>query len=214
MRQNILNITVGSLAGLLLAGPSVAQMTDKLTFNVGGGFTEPVRASGRLDPGFNITAAGGVNLTPNFGVLAEFGFNHLDLSRRALNFAGVPDGSSRIYSVTLNPIVHFNPKGRFDAYVEGGGGYYRRTVELTTPTIATVTLFDPFIGLFFPAAIPTNTVLGSFTQNKGGLNIGAGVEVRVKEDGKAKIFAESRYHYIYTSPRATQILPVTFGLRW
>jgi len=118
MRQNTLNITVCSFAGLLLAGPSSAQITDKLTFNVGGGFTEPVRASGRLDPGFNITAAGGVNLTPKFGVLAEFGFNHLDLSRRALNFAGVPDGSSRIYSVTLNPIVHFNPKGRYDAYVQ------------------------------------------------------------------------------------------------
>jgi len=85
---------------------------------------------------------------------------------------------------------------------------------LTEPTIATVTLFDPFIGVFFPAAVPANTVLGSFTQNKGGLNIGAGVEVRVKGDSKTKIFAESRYHYIYTSPRATQILPVTFGLRW
>ena len=87
-------------------------------------------------------------------------------------------------------------------------------LEFTEPTIATVTLFDPFYGVFFPAAVPANTVLGSFTQNKGGLNIGTGIEAKLREDGQTKFFAETRYHYIYTSPRATKILPVTFGLRW
>ncbi|HTM48636.1 MAG TPA: outer membrane beta-barrel protein [Bryobacteraceae bacterium] len=209
----MLRLTVCGAFALLTALPSVAQ-NNKFTFNIGGGFTEPVRNFGRFDTGFNITAGAGVNFVPNFGLIAEFGFNHLDLTRRALSIAGVPDGSTRIYSVTLNPIIHLNPRGRFDAYFVGGGGYYRRTIEFTEPSIATVTAFDPFFGIFFPAAIPTNTVLGSFTQNKGGLNAGAGVSFRVTQDGNAKLFAESRYHYIYTSPRRTQILPVTFGLRW
>jgi len=211
--KNILRLTACGTFALLTALPSMAQ-NNKFTFNIGGGFTEPVRNYGRFDTGFNITAGAGVNLTPNFGLIGEFGFNNLGLTRQALSLAGVPDGSTRIYSLTLNPIVHLNPRGRFDAYVVGGGGYYRRTVEFTAPSVATVTAFDPFFGVFYPADIATHTVLGSFSQNKGGLNVGAGLSFKVKEDGNAKIFAESRYHYIYTSPRRTQILPVTFGLRW
>jgi opacity protein-like surface antigen len=214
MKRYISCIAFSCLMGLLVVGPANAQNTNKFTFNIGGGFTEPVRDFGRLDTGFNITAGAGVNFAPNFGLIAEFGFNHLDLTRRALAAAGAPDGSSRIYSVTLNPIVHLNPHGRVDAYVVGGGGYYRRTVEFTAPTIATVTFFDPFIGVFYPGGVPSNTVLGSFTQNKGGLNIGAGLSFRISADGNAKLFAESRYHYIYTSPQRTTILPVTFGFRW
>ena len=101
-----------------------------------------------------------------------------------------------------------------DAYLVGGGGYYRRTVEFTEPTISTITVFDPFYGVFFPAAVPATTVLGSFTQNKGGLNAGLGLSVRVKEDSNAKFYAESRYHYVYTTPVRTTVLPVTFGFRW
>jgi opacity protein-like surface antigen len=207
-------ITAFCAAGLLLARPSFAQGANKFTFNLGAGFTEPVRNFGRLDTGFNINAGAGVNLDPHLGVIAEFGFNHMGLTQRALDLAGVPDGSARIYSVTLNPVIRLNPRGRFDAYVVGGGGYYRRTVEFTEPTISTITVFDPFYGVFYPAAVPANTVLGSFTQNKIGWNVGAGISVRVSQDGNAKIFAESRYHHIYTTPRETKILPVTFGLRW
>jgi len=213
MRRKIF-MTAFCVGGLLLALPSFAQNDNKFTFNVGAGFTEPVRDFGRLDVGFNVTAGAGVNLDPHLGVIAEFGFNNMGLTRRALAIAGVPDGSTRIYSLTLNPVIRLNPRGRLDAYIVGGGGYYRRTIEFTEPTIATVTLFDPFYGVFFPAAVPANTVLGSFTQNKIGWNVGAGLSVRVSQDGNAKIFAESRYHYIYTSPRETKILPVTFGLRW
>src|SRR5690349_13271040 len=203
-----------SVAGLLLAGACFAQNTNKFAFSVGGEFTEPVNHSdGRFDPGFHFGAGAGYNFHPNFGINTEFGFNHLGVSSRILNSVGAPDGSGRIYSLTINPIVHFNPKGRFDAYVTGGGGYYRRTVEFTEPSVQTVTAFDPFFG-FYPVNVGTNLVLGSFSQNKGGLNIGGGVSMRVRGDSNAKFFAEARYHYIYTSPVRTAILPVTFGFRW
>jgi len=102
-----------------------AQDTGKLTFAVGGGFTEPVRyTGGRLDTGFNITGGAGYNLVPRLGVLGEFGYNQLGLSGSALSAAGAPAGSTRIYSLTLSPIFRFDPRGRFDAYAIGGGGYY------------------------------------------------------------------------------------------
>ena len=100
---------------------------------------------------------------------------------------GVPDGEARLYSLTLNPIVHLNPHGNFDAYIIGGGGYYHRTVEFTQPTVNTIVAFDPFFG-FFPLDVPANQVVGSYSQNKGGLNIGAGASFRVKADSNAKFF--------------------------
>jgi opacity protein-like surface antigen len=215
MQHKHVYVTVCALAALLIASPAAAQTTNRFTFNVGAGFTEPVRHSdGRLDHGFNINAGAGYNFHPNFGLIGEFGYNWLGLAESALTAAGVPDGSARIYSLTLNPIVRLNPEGRFDAYLIGGGGYYRRTVELTEPTISTVTAFDPFWGVFFPVAVPTDVVLGSFSQNKAGLNFGGGFTVRVKGDSNTKFFAETRYHHLFTSPVRTNMLPVTFGLRW
>jgi len=202
-------------AGLFVAGPAAAQNTSRFGFNIGGGFTEPVRdTDGRVNVGFNLNAGAGFNFHPNVGVMAEFGFNRLALSDRSLAAAGVPDGAGRIYSATLNPVIRFNPQGRFDVYAIGGGGYYRRTIDYTAPGVGTDVFFDPFYGVFYPAAVPVTNVLASFTQNKIGWNIGGGFSVRVKGDSNAKFYAETRYHHIYTTPMRTSILPVTFGFRW
>ena len=58
MSRKVVSMTICCMAGLLLAGSSSAQNTNKFTFNIGAGFTEPVRNYGRLDTGFNFTAAG------------------------------------------------------------------------------------------------------------------------------------------------------------
>jgi opacity protein-like surface antigen len=184
-------------------------------FKAGGGFTQPVRyTDGRLNTGFNIGAGVGVNFVPWLGIMGEFGFNDLNLSSTALSAAGVPGGSTRIYSVTANPVVRFNPRGRFDAYLTGGGGFYRRTVEFTEPSVGTVTAFDPFYGAFYPVNVPVTNVLGSISQNKGGLNAGGGVSFRIRGDSNTKFFAEARYHHLFTTPVRTTILPVTFGFSW
>jgi opacity protein-like surface antigen len=215
MKRHIGKTVIYSVAALFLALPAAAQNTNKFTFNVGGGFTEPVYdTDGRVDRGYNINVGAGVNFAPAIGVIGEFGYNGMGVTSRVLNAVGAPNGDARIYSLTLNPIVRFNPRGRFDFYAIGGGGYYRRTVEFTEPTSAIITAFDPFYGAFFPLQVPANTVLGSFTQNKGGWNAGAGITIQLKGDSNAKFFAESRYHHIYTTPVRTTILPVTFGFRW
>jgi hypothetical protein len=203
----------GAIAALVLATPLLAQ--SKLSFSLGGGPTIPAKySSSRFDTGFNITAGVGVHRAKAVGLMAEFGFTRMAITRAQLTQIGVPDGSARVYSVTLNPIVHLVPEGRFDVYLVGGGGYYRRTIEFTQPSSAIATAFDPFYGIFYPVEMPTTTVLGSYSQNKGGLNGGAGIAVRLAEDGNATLFAESRYHYVYTAPVRTAMLPVTIGFRW
>ena len=203
-----------ALAGVALSVAPAFSETP-LTFSFGGGPTVPGKYAGRnFNTGFNFKAGAGIHPIRAVGVMAEFGFNRLGLTSGALSRVGVPDGSGRIYSATLNPMVHLNPKGRFDVYLIGGGGYYRRTVEFTQPSSAIATAFDPFYGILFPVEIATTTVLGSYTQNRGGINAGAGVAVRFQDDKRASFFAESRYHYIFTSPVRTAYIPVTLGFRW
>jgi opacity protein-like surface antigen len=203
------------MAGILtmLGVPTYGQ--SMFTFAVGGGPTVPGKHSGRnFNTGFNLTAGVGIHPVRAFGVMAEFGYNNMSITNTALQRIGVPDGSGRIYSVTLNPVVHLNPSGRFDVYLIGGGGYYRRTIEFTQPSSAIATAFDPFYGIFFPVEVPTTQVLGSYSQNKMGINGGAGVAIRFGEDTRSSFFAESRYHYIWTTPVRTAMIPVTFGFRW
>jgi hypothetical protein len=78
--------------------------------------------------------------------------------------------------------------------------------------VTTFTGFDPFFG-FFSAEVPTTQVLSSYSVNKPGANIGAGIAFGTK--WRAKVYAEARYNHIFMSNgQRTDFVPVTFGIRW
>jgi hypothetical protein len=187
----------------------------KWNFNVGGGVTPTVGdISSRLNTGGHFTVGGGYNFTRSLGVTLEYMYTGLGVDRSVLRSLDVPDGSAHIHSITLNPVWRFKTSGRFGGYAIVGGGYYRRTVEFTQPTTAIVTIFDPWWGYLGPAVVPANQVLGSVTSNAGGVNAGLGMTIDLGHSG-AKFYSEVRYHYAATHrARNTQILPVTFGIRW
>jgi opacity protein-like surface antigen len=192
--------------------PAVAQ--SHFTGYVGGGFTEPMWDVGtRLNRGWNVTAGAGVNVQEHVGMMVDFMFNDLGINQTTLNNVQAPNGSARIWALTLDPVIHTSPHGPVDFYITGGGGLYHRTVEFTQPAVATVTLFDPYFGVLYPAAVPTNEVIGSFSNFKGGLNGGAGVEFKLGSSN-VKMFAEAKYHHMFTRPTPTVIIPVSFGFRW
>lgn len=185
------------------------------TFDAGAGFTAPVQhLDSRTNFGYNIMGRAGYNFTPRFGLLGEFSYDELGLTPSYLATAGTPGGDIHTYSVTLQPMVHLKTGGRWGFYLTGGGGYYRRTFELTAPSLGQATIFDPFFGFFYPVVVPVTQVLSSRSQNKGGLNAGGGIEIRLSQGSRWRLFAEARYEYIYTSPLFTSFIPVTFGIRW
>jgi opacity protein-like surface antigen len=198
--------------GLLLAGAVFAQETPEFTFNVGGGFTRPVgETGGRLNTGWNIGAGAGYNFTSYVGALVQFSDNRSDINRATLNKLGFPGGNVNIWSLTLNPIVHTNPRGPVDLYFIGGGGFYHWRQQFTAPDVAAVTGFDPFFG-FFQTLVPTQDVLSSYSVNKPGVNGGLGLAFGTKWN--LKFYAEARYHRIIFGDRHADMLPVTFGIRW
>jgi hypothetical protein len=102
------------------------------------------------------------------------------------------------------------PKSSTDIYVTGGGGYYRQNQDFTQPGVANGLGFDPFFG-FYPYAAPVNVVVSSYSVNKPGIDVGAGIAFGKKWGGK--FFAEARYNWIFIGDRHTDYIPVSFGFR-
>jgi len=195
-------------------GIAAALPAQTLAVKVGGGFTSPVGStSPRLDTGWNFSLGAGAHINRWFDALGDFTYNRFGITRAALNALNEPDGNVQVWSITAQPAVHLTPSSRVDPYITGGAGIYIRKVEFTAPTFATVTVFDPFFGFFFPAIVPADVILGSNTVAKFGLNIGGGLAFRIGA-GRTKVFVEARYDHMYTSPIATEYVPVTFGLSW
>ena len=206
------NILLACGIGILLTGTLCAQETPRFAFNLGGGFTEPVGGTGsHLNTGWNLGAGAGFNFTPYFGALVQFNDQQSDINSGTLARIGFPGGDVNIWSLTLNPIIHTNPRGPVDVYFIGGGGLYHWRQEFTEPGTATFAGFDPFFG-FYQAEVPVQNVLSSYSVNKPGVNGGIGLAFGTKWN--VKFYAEARYHRIIFGDRHADMLPVTFGIRW
>lgn len=205
-------LVIAASVGLVAFASANAQEKSKFSFDVGAGFTTPVGNTGRhLDTGWGIRGGAGVNFTPYVGAMLNVGFDWMGISSSTLRGIGVPGGDLQVFSARIDPIVHLNPKGHADIYITGGGGLYHRYQEFTRPTVAFATGFDPFFG-FYPVAYSANQVLASYSVNKPGVDIGAGVAFGSKWHGK--FFAEARYHRIFMRDSHTDFVPVSFGFRW
>ncbi len=191
-------IRVGVAATLLTSLTGMAAAQDeghRWTVNVGARFTPLVGSlNRRLDNGWNISFGGGYNFNGRFSLGGQIMYNGLGVSRGVLREFAVPDGNARIWAFTAEPRLNFAPRRKFTPYAVGGVGYYRRVVEFTQPTLAAVTVFDPFFFTFFPVLVPGNVVIGRAIRDGIGGNAGAGFQVPIGESG-VKIFAEARSHY-------------------
>ncbi len=119
---------------LCAIGPIGAQEVSKFSFALGGGFTQPVGNTSRnLDEGWNVQGSVGFNFNQYVGAMVQLDYNRFGINGATLNNVGFPGGDVNVFSATLDPIVHLTPRSRFDVYLIGGGGYYRRTQEFTEP---------------------------------------------------------------------------------
>jgi hypothetical protein len=207
------NFLIASSLGLLVTGFLGAQEVPRFTFNIGAGFTTPVGSTGsQLDTGWNVRGGAGVNFNSHLGANINLGFDDLSISSGTLASFGVPGGSVHVFSATLDPIVHLTPHHRVDFYVTGGGGEFHWYQQFTSPTTAIVGAYNPFFG-FYNAAVPATQILSSYSVNKPGFDIGAGVAFGAP-GGHGKFFAEARYDHIFMTNSHVDYIPVTFGFRW
>jgi hypothetical protein len=197
-----------------------------LTFEGGGGFNAPTSdSSSYVTWGGNFTAGGGYKFTDRISLLAEYQFIDDKLPGALIAETGATGGNAHIWSLTLDPVVDLFPKRKNDIYITGGGGFYRKVTNFTDPEEV------EYCDYFYCSIGTQNQVVGHFSSNQGGWNIGAGFSHKLSGftgEGRTKLFAEVRYLDILTpevngSPNNlgvaaiaadTKLVPVTFGIRW
>lgn len=197
-----------------------------LSFGVGGGFNGPVGdSSNHITWGGNFSLDGGYAINPRLTVMAEYQFIADKLPGKLIAETGASGGYAHIWSLTLAPILDLFPKNSNDLYVTGGGGFYRKVTNFTDPQPT------QFCSYYYCGYGYVNQVVGHFSSNQGGWNIGGGYMHKMGGmygDSRMKIFAEVRYLDVLTpaettSPNGlgtttvgagTRLIPVTFGVRW
>jgi hypothetical protein len=199
---------------LVIAGaaPAIAQPKGWTIEFAAGGAAPASDLSGRLTAGWDVNTGVGYRFTDWFTLMSEFNFAGMGVPDTVLQESQAPDGHGHIFSLNLEPQVQFPLTSRFHGFVEGGGGWIRRNVALTEPSVQNVDYFDPFYG-DFPTEISTDVVLSSTTRNAFGGNVGGGITLPLAGTG-ADLFVDVRYYYAPTSPRITAMLPVMFGIRY
>jgi hypothetical protein len=196
---------------LVVTGTLGAQEFSRFTYGGGAGFTTPVGNSGNnLDTGWNVRVGGGVNVSPYLGAMLNFGFDSMGVNSHVADYMGYGGARAKVFSLTLDPVVHLTPKGPVDIYVTGGGGYFRQYLKLNNPIDVNPTAYSRFFG--FAPGTPAGTELTtSYSVNKPGIDAGVGIAFGHAWGGK--FFAEARYDRIFTGAYHTDYLPVTFGFR-
>lgn len=184
---------------------------DRLAVEAGGGFTAPLgNSSGDLTWGWNFRGGLGYNVNHKVAVLAEYEFDRNKIPAAILEQVGTPGGNVHTWSLTLDPEWKYKTGGNWGGYLIGGGGFYRQLTSFTEPVLAVGVYCTYFY--CYPIYYTANAVVSHYSSNQGGLNVGTGLTFG--NWNQAKFFAEARYEWLDTPGHATQIVPVTFGVRW
>jgi hypothetical protein len=200
---------------------------NKLAFEVGGGFNAPTDKN-YITWGGQFTVGAGINFSKRFALLAEYQLIADKLPGALIAETGANGGNAHIWSLTLAPVVSLFPKSSNDVYVTGGGGFYRKVTSFTNPVAAYFCNY--YYGYCGVGTV--NQVVGHFSSNQGGWNIGMGYQRRLGgmyQESKTKLFVEARYVDVLTpavngiSPNGlgvttvaagTKVIPVSVGVRW
>ena len=202
------------------------NLFSNLAFEASGGANAPLgNSSDYITWGGNFTVGGGLHFSRGISLLAEYQFLDNKLPGALIAETGANGGNAHIWSLTLNPVVDLFPKATNSVYVTGGGGFYRKVTNFTDPQD------EEYCTYFYCGVVSQNVVVGHFSSNQGGWNVGGGFTHKVgglSGDGRMKLFAEVRYLDVDTpavssSPNglgttaigaSTKLLPISFGVRW
>jgi hypothetical protein len=200
----------------------------------GGGFNAPTGDTvNKPAPGTKYITWGGQfvigygkHFTKNLAALIEYQFIDDKLPGAIIAETGAQGGHAHIWSFTLDPVYYFFPSDSNDLYATGGGGFYRKVTDFTSPQPTEFCSFYYYCGVGY-----ANQVIGHFSSNQGGFNIGGGYLHRfggMYGPGKMGVFVEARYldvlsPAVTTEPNGlgttsvgagTRLIPITIGLRW
>jgi hypothetical protein len=217
--------------------PSYEGRMSHIAFNGGFGLTAPIgndtsfnqaeasNPNGPLSPsqgiGYNIQVGGGWNFTKKVGVLIDYEFNRDSIPSDYLNTIGGGSGSGlggniNTWGFSVDPIYYMPIGKKNGAYVTGGGGFYRKVTNFTSP----VQECDPYYG-----CVNVPVTVDHFSSNQAGANLGIGFYRKVfGQDSNGKFYAQVKYLFVDSPGPSTsnngqgsgteELLPITVGIRF
>jgi hypothetical protein len=220
--------------------PGYEGKLSHIAFEAGGGFSIPVGpdtkyntaelADGYLAPsegiGYDFNVGGGWSFTKHFATLIEFSFYRQGIPGGYLTALSSASGATasgttlggniNTWDLSLEPVYYFATGKSSGAYVTGGGGFYRKVTNFTTPVESC-----DYYGYCYDEA----ATIDHFSSNQGGANLGLGWYWKVfGRDSNAKLFAEARYVWVdspkpiasnyYQGEGSEELIPVNFGIRF
>ncbi len=207
----------------------------RLAFEASGGFNAPAGDKAYITWGGQFTVGAGYKFTPHVAALIEYQFMDDKLPGRIISEAIDQPGAGghdHIWSFTVDPVYDFFPAAKNDLYATGGGGFYRKVTSFTNVAIGT---FCGGYGYYYYGGCgyaAYNEVVGHFSSNQGGWNIGGGYQYRLGgryDTSRVSFFTEVRYVDVLspavlgksanglnpvTVAADTKVIPVSFGVRW
>jgi hypothetical protein len=207
-----------SCAALIYVLLTLRGCAQNYNLNIGAGPGFPLNATSNLAGiSYNFVAGGGPNLYPHLKMNVEFMFQGIPPHQSVINQLGVADVKGRLYSLSANLLAGTPIGYGKSAYIVGGGGWYRRTLEAKRTVIQAGSVCSPYWAWWSVQCVngifPADTTVGSATSSAAGLNVGGGIAIRLG-DSSANFYIEVRYHRAFTRNFDTEVLPLTFGIRF
>jgi len=215
-----------AVIGLVLAtavwlSPLHAQ-DEKVNTNLGGVVSVPMNPTARfVHLGWGTNVGIGYNISPRNAVIGEFMWNRvyatagaIDPVRNALGTHKV-NGTADVFAITGN--YRYELRGKLlGTYLIGGGGWYYRGANLSqkvpSGTAAACSAVWTWWGYTCTGGMVTSTLAGAHSNAFGG-NGGIGFTWRVGE-APYRLYVEARYHHAPTKNFNTELIPITFGIRY
>ena len=234
MRQAIWVVTGVTVLAIALCGAAAQTAPDifknepndnpRGNVHIGFPMAIPLNPTARaVHLGFGLTVGGGYNFTRRHGAVGEFTWNRLLPTnealakiRDALNDNSI-DANADLTSLTGNYRFELRGKAVGTYFIGGAGLYYRHTaLSKTVVSGETIKCTRDWEWWGFQCEsgyVTTNQTIGSWATTGGGFNGGIGFTARVGEP-PYRFYVESRYHYAPNSTINTQLIDITFGIRY
>ncbi len=197
-----------------------ADGSAKYVFFAGAGLSQPLGNTFKyLTPSYGLQVGGGRQFSNHVAVPIQFDYDHFGFSGQTLgnqlslyNYeiglynAANPgntvstltslDGSSHVWSFSLDPTYTISAGEGLGAYVVAGVGFYHKTANFTTPGIGEYC--DYYYGCYTYQA---NQTVDKYTSNAPGFNGGFGLTYKFSRFSNERFYAEVRYVFVDNSQR-------------
>ena len=181
---------------------------------MGGGISLPTGNTHKyLTPSYAFQVGAGRNFNKNFALMAQFDYDNFGFQAQTLynqqslynyycpsgssncTIAGL-DGSTHVWSFSLNPVYTIYSGEGLGAYIVGGVGFYHKVANFTVPS--TGVGYDPYYGYYQYTA---NQTIDKYTSNAPGFNGGFGLTYKPSRFAGERLFVEARYVFVENSQR-------------